>query len=145
MRIVLQRVKNASVSVNGKVTGSIQNGLLLLLGIHHDDTTANADFLVNKCVDLRIFSDQNGKMNLSLKDIDGEALVVSQFTLFGDCSKGRRPNFTSAAPADKGNQLYIYFVEQLKKSVRNVQTGIFGEHMDVCLINDGPVTLVLEK
>jgi D-tyrosyl-tRNA(Tyr) deacylase len=145
MRIILQRVKHAYVSVNGATVGQINKGVLLLVGVHKLDVAENADFLAAKCADLRIFTDSNDKMNLSLKDIDGEALVVSQFTLFGDCSKGRRPSFIDAAPPEKGNELYIYFVNKLKTHVRKVETGIFGAHMDVNLVNDGPVTLILEK
>ena len=125
--------------------GEIGKGILLLIGVHKDDTPEKADFLAAKCAGLRIFTDQDGKMNRSLKDIDGEALVVSQFTLLGDCSKGRRPSFIDAALPERGNELYSYFIEQLRKQVRNVQTGIFGATMEVELINDGPVTLILEK
>jgi D-tyrosyl-tRNA(Tyr) deacylase len=145
MKLVLQRVKKASVSVDGSITGNIGPGLLILLGVHEQDTTETADFLVKKCSELRIFSDQNDKMNLSVKDIDGEALVVSQFTLLADCNKGRRPNFTSAANPEKGNQLYTYFVNRLREQIRKVETGVFGANMQVELINDGPVTLILEK
>lgn len=145
MKLVLQRVKKASVSVDGSITGNIGPGLLIFLGVHEQDTTETADFLVKKCSELRIFSDQNDKMNLSVKDIDGEALVVSQFTLLADCSKGRRPNFTSAANPEKGNQLYTYFVNRLREQIRKVETGVFGANMQVELINDGPVTLILEK
>jgi len=145
MKLVLQRVKKASVSVDGSITGNIGPGLLILLGVHEQDTTETADFLVKKCSELRIFSDQNDKMNLSVKDIDGEALVVSQFTLLADCNKGRRPNFTSAANPEKGNQLYTYFVNRLREQIRRVETGVFGANMQVELINDGPVTLILEK
>jgi D-aminoacyl-tRNA deacylase len=144
MRIVLQRVKRASVSVNGTLTGSIGNGLLILLAIHKNDTTARADFLVDKCANLRIFADDTGKMNRSLIDIGGGALVVSQFTLYGDCTKGRRPSFTDAAGAEKGNELYEYFVRRTKDRIRNVETGVFGATMDVELVNDGPVTFVLD-
>jgi D-tyrosyl-tRNA(Tyr) deacylase len=145
MRIILQRVKHAYVSVNGATVGQINKGVLLLIGVHKLDVAENADFLAAKCADLRIFTDSNDKMNLSLKDVDGEALVVSQFTLFGDCSKGRRPSFIDAAPPEKGNELYTYFINKLKTHVRKVETGIFGAHMDVNLVNDGPVTLILEK
>jgi D-tyrosyl-tRNA(Tyr) deacylase len=145
MKLILQRVKKASVSINGSVTGNIGQGLLILIGVHGQDTTKTADFLAKKCSELRIFSDQNDKMNLSVKDIDGEALVVSQFTLLADCSKGRRPNFTSAANPEKGNQLYNYFVNRLREQIRRVETGVFGANMQVELINDGPVTLILEK
>jgi D-aminoacyl-tRNA deacylase len=145
MRIVLQRVKTARVIINGQSAGSIGPGILILLGIHIDDTPEKADFLAVKCADLRIFSDEQGKMNLSLIDIGGEALVVSQFTLFGDCSKGRRPSFIEAAPPEKGKMLYEYFVKKMKERVNKVETGVFGAMMDVELVNDGPVTLVLEK
>jgi D-tyrosyl-tRNA(Tyr) deacylase len=145
MKIVLQRVRCACVNVDGKCVGEIGKGLLLLLGVHTSDTTSEADFLVDKCVDLRIFSDSENKMNLSLTDVKGEVLVVSQFTLYGNCSKGRRPSFIEAAPPQKGNELYSYFVEKMKTRCRHVATGIFGAMMDVELVNDGPVTLVLEK
>jgi D-aminoacyl-tRNA deacylase len=145
MRIVLQRVKTARVTINGQSVGSIGNGILILLGVHKDDTLENANFLAVKCADLRIFSDEQGKMNLSLIDIGGEALVVSQFTLFGDCSKGRRPSFIEAAPPEKGKALYEYFVQRMKERVKKVETGVFGAMMEVMLVNDGPVTLILEK
>jgi D-tyrosyl-tRNA(Tyr) deacylase len=145
MRVVLQRVKNAKVTVEGKTVGQIGKGILLLIGVHKDDSPEKALFLAAKCADLRIFGDSEGKMNLSLKEINGEVLAVSQFTLFGDCSKGRRPSFIDAAPPEKGKELYEYFVNQLKKYAANVQTGIFGAMMDVELVNDGPVTLILEK
>jgi D-aminoacyl-tRNA deacylase len=145
MRIVVQRVKHASVTVDGNCVGAIEKGLLLLLGVHTTDTTKEADFLVDKCIDLRIFPDGEDKMNLSLADIDGEVLVVSQFTLYGNCAKGRRPSFIEAAPAEKGNELYSYFVSKIRSRCRKVATGIFGAMMDVELLNDGPVTLILEK
>jgi len=144
MVIVLQRVSTADVSVDGKVVGSIGRGLLILIGVHKDDGEAAADFLAAKCADLRIFPDDSGKMNLSLKDINGEALAISQFTLLGNCSKGRRPNFTEAAPSEKGRELYQRFVEKLKEQVQKVETGIFGADMKVSLLNDGPVTIVIE-
>lgn len=145
MKIVLQRVQRAQVTVDGKITGSINKGILILLGVHKDDTEEQADFLAAKCADLRIFSDDQGKMNLSLKEVNGEALVVSQFTLYGNCRKGRRPSYTDAALPDKGEQLYEYFVKKMKEQVTVVQTGIFGAMMDVELINDGPVTIILER
>jgi D-tyrosyl-tRNA(Tyr) deacylase len=145
MKIVLQRVKNARVNVDGTCVGEIGKGLLLLLGVHTDDTIREVDYMVDKCINLRIFSDADDKMNLSLADVDGEALVVSQFTLYGNCSKGRRPSFVDAAPPQKGNELYTCFVEKMKTKCRYVATGIFGAMMDVELLNDGPVTLVLEK
>jgi D-aminoacyl-tRNA deacylase len=144
MRIVLQRVKKASVTVNGTKAGSINAGILILLAVHKDDTPAQADYLAEKCANLRIFSDHEGKMNRSLADTGGGALVVSQFTLYGDCSKGRRPSFTGAADPAKGNELYEYFVGKLKALCPDVKTGVFGAMMDVELVNDGPVTFVLD-
>ncbi|MBN1308407.1 MAG: D-tyrosyl-tRNA(Tyr) deacylase [Chitinispirillaceae bacterium] len=145
MKIVLQRVNKAAVTVDDTTTGSIGRGVLLLVGIHANDTEAEAAFLADKCADLRIFPDENGKMNCSLVDIAGAALVVSQFTLLGDCGKGRRPSFIAAAPPEKGDALYRHFVERLKMRVANVQTGVFGAMMQVELINDGPVTMILER
>lgn len=145
MKIVLQRVLKASVSVDGTVSGSINRGIMLLLGVEQNDTERDADWLAEKCAYLRIFSDKNGKMNESVSDICGEALVISQFTLSGDCSKGRRPNFLLAAPPEKGEKLYNYFVDKMRSYIFNVQTGIFGAMMQVSLINDGPVTILLER
>jgi D-tyrosyl-tRNA(Tyr) deacylase len=145
MRIVLQRVKEAQVEVNGSVVGKIGKGLLILVGVHADDTHTQADYLATKCVDLRIFNDAEEKMNRSLTDIEGEVLVVSQFTLYADCSRGRRPSFTTAAQPTKGNELYEYFLAAMRTRVPVVQTGIFGAHMEVSLINDGPVTIILEQ
>lgn len=145
MKIVLQRVKHSSVRVNGETVGSIQKGVMILLGVHKDDTIDKAAILAAKCADLRIFSDSEGKMNLSLSDVNGGALVVSQFTLLGNCTKGRRPSYIEAAEPGKGKQLFDRFVAELKKRVPVVATGIFGAMMDVELVNDGPVTLLLEK
>ncbi|MDR2728556.1 MAG: D-tyrosyl-tRNA(Tyr) deacylase [Chitinispirillales bacterium] len=145
MIIVAQRVLSSSVTVDGQTAGSIEKGLLLLIGVHKDDTEADADFLAAKCAELRIFSDSEGKMNLSVNDIDGEALAVSQFTLLGNCQKGRRPSFIDAAPAQKGRELYEYFVKKLKEKVRKVETGIFGADMKVHLVNDGPVTVIINS
>ncbi|MBN1128883.1 MAG: D-tyrosyl-tRNA(Tyr) deacylase [Chitinispirillaceae bacterium] len=145
MRIVLQRVKKARVTIDSNTVGAINQGILILLGIHMDDTREMADFLAAKCADLRIFSDERDKMNLSLRDIGGEALVVSQFTLFGDCSRGRRPSFIEAAPPEKGKALYEYFVKKMKEQVKKVETGVFGAMMEVELVNDGPVTLIIDK
>jgi D-tyrosyl-tRNA(Tyr) deacylase len=145
MKIVLQRARKASVTISNKTTGSIGRGLLLLVGVHADDTEAEALFLADKCAELRIFPDENGKMNRSLVDVGGAVLVVSQFTLLGECTKGRRPSFINAAPPEKGDALYCFFVERLKTHVRDVQTGVFGAMMQVELINDGPVTLILER
>jgi D-aminoacyl-tRNA deacylase len=145
MRIVLQRVTRASVRIDGAVTASINKGILLLLGVHRDDTEEKAAFLAAKCAGLRIFSDAFGKMNLSCKEAGGEALLVSQFTLFGDCTKGRRPSFIEAAAPDKGRAVYEYFIQQLKNHGIATATGTFGAMMEVELVNDGPVTLLLEK
>ena len=145
MRILLQRVKQSEVRVDGKITGKIGKGLLLLVGITHTDTEKEADYLAEKCANLRIFEDENGKMNLSVKDVKGEILAVSQFTLYGDARKGRRPSFTSAARPENANKLYEYFVEKLNQLGFKRQTGIFQEHMDVELINDGPITMMLER
>jgi D-aminoacyl-tRNA deacylase len=145
MKVVLQRVKYARVKVDNQVVGEIQQGLLLLLGIHPADVPEHADFLVEKCSELRIFEDQDGKMNLSAKDIAGAALIVSQFTLYGDCRKGRRPSFTDAARPEVAVPLYEYFVQTMRKHLSQVETGIFGASMQVELLNDGPVTLILEK
>ena len=145
MIIVAQRVLSSSVTVDGQTAGSIEKGLLLLIGVHKDDTEADADFLAAKCADLRIFSDSDGKMNLSISDIGGEVLAVSQFTLLGNCQKGRRPSFIDAAPAQKGRELYEYFVNKLKERVRKVETGIFGADMKVHLVNDGPVTVIINS
>ncbi len=145
MRIVLQRVKSARVSVGGNSVGAIGPGLLILLGVHVNDTPAQADFLAAKCAELRVFSDSEGKMNRSLKEVGGGALVVSQFTLLGDCRKGRRPSYTDAAPPEKGTMLYEHFVRKMKEHITVVETGTFGAMMQVELVNDGPVTLVLDR
>ncbi|MBD3391797.1 MAG: D-tyrosyl-tRNA(Tyr) deacylase [Chitinivibrionales bacterium] len=145
MRIVLQRVKQARVRIDDAVVASIGPGILVLLGVHAGDTPDQSAFLAAKCADLRIFPDSEGKMNRSVTDTRGQALVVSQFTLYGDCRKGRRPSYTQAAPPAKGEELYERFVEQLKNHIPDVQTGRFGAMMDVELINDGPVTLILDK
>jgi len=145
MRIVVQRVKRASVTVNGALVGNIGRGLLLLVAVHANDTPESVEWLSVKCANLRIFEDESGKMNRSLLDVHGEALAVSQFTLFGDARKGNRPSFIEAAPAEKGQRLFDFFVIKLKELLPNVQTGTFGAVMDVELVNDGPVTLILDK
>ncbi len=144
MKIVLQRVNSASVTVEEKVVGEIKKGYLILLGIGHEDTKKDCDRLVEKLVNLRIFSDENDKINLSLIDIGGELLVVSQFTLYADCRKGNRPNFIQAAKPEPAEQLYEYFVKKCKEKLEAVQTGVFGASMKVSLENDGPFTVVLE-
>lgn len=145
MRAVIQRVKRAEVTVAGEVRGSIDQGLLILLGVAHADTPEQADWLVDKCAELRIFDDDSGQMNRSLLDVGGGALVVSQFTLLADCRKGRRPSWHDAAAPQMATQLYEYFVQRLRTRVGRVQTGVFGAMMDVELVNDGPVTIVLER
>lgn len=145
MRLVVQRVANAKVEVENNTIGSIKNGFLVLLGVGNDDETANADYLLKKLVNLRVFTDEQGKMNLSLMDIQGELLIVSQFTLYADCKKGNRPSFTNAAPPEKAKKLYEYFVLQAKNLGLKVETGSFGAHMKVELLNDGPVTILLEN
>lgn len=145
MRIVLQRVSRASVRVEGRCVGEIGPGILLLLGVHQNDSRQDADFLAEKCAELRIFPDQEGKMNLSAKEKGFGALVISQFTVYGDCHKGRRPNFMAAAPPAKANELYEYFIARLRAHLTLVEGGIFGAKMDVELVNDGPVTLILDR
>jgi D-aminoacyl-tRNA deacylase len=145
MRIVLQRVISASVEVAGETVGSIGPGLLVLIGVTHKDTPQDAAFLADKTAHLRIFSDDSGKMNRSVKDVGGGVLVVSQFTLYGDCRKGRRPGFDAAAPPEHARTLYEHYVERLKTHDLQVETGIFQAAMQVSLINDGPVTLILES
>ena len=145
MRLVVQRVKKAKVEVEGKTVGSINNGFLVLLGVTHTDTRKEADYLVKKLCNLRVFEDDNGKMNLGLKDVEGELLIVSQFTLYADCTQGNRPSFTNAAKPDVANELYEYFCEKCKEQNIKVEKGVFGADMKVSLLNDGPVTIILEK
>ena len=144
MRALLQRVTQARVSVGGAVVGEIGAGLLVLLGIAKADTAADAEFLAEKALNLRVFPDEEGKMNRSLLESQGGMLVVSQFTLYGDCRKGRRPGFDAAAPPEQARALYASFVEIARRSAVRVETGMFQAHMEVSLINDGPVTLMLE-
>ncbi|MDP4105392.1 MAG: D-aminoacyl-tRNA deacylase [Bacillota bacterium] len=145
MRVVVQRSKAASVTVAGEVTGQINNGLVLLVGVTHDDTKDDAAYLADKIVNLRIFEDEAEKMNLSLLDVGGQILSISQFTLYGDCRKGRRPNFMEAARPDQAIQIYDAFNRFLEEKGVHVETGRFGEMMDVALVNDGPVTLIVES
>ena len=146
MKIVVQRVKNAKVDVEGKTISKIEKGFLVLLGVTHTDTKEQADYLVKKLCNLRVFEDENGKMNLGLKDVNGELLIVSQFTLYADCSKGNRPSFTDAAKPKYAQELYEYFCNKCKEEYMiNVEKGIFGADMKVDLVNDGPVTIVIEK
>ncbi len=133
------------VEVEGKVVGKIGKGFLVLLGVTHSDTKEQADYLVKKLRNLRVFSDENDKMNLGLKDIDGEILIISQFTLYADCSHGNRPSFTEAAKSEQANELYEYFCAECEKNGIPIQKGIFGADMKVSLLNDGPVTIILEK
>ena len=145
MKIVLQRVAQASVRVGGEDIATISRGLLVLFGAEKNDDETKVIFLAEKILNLRVFSDERGKMNLSCLDISGEVLVVSQFTLAGDCSKGRRPGFDNAAPPNQAKSLYQNFIHQISKSGLNVNTGEFGADMQVDLINDGPVTFTLER
>lgn len=144
MKAVIQRVSHASVTVDGKICGQINQGFLVLLGVGLEDTENDCIRIADKLIKLRIFSDENGKINLSLKDISGELLIVSQFTLYADCRKGNRPNFIRAGKPDDAERLYNFFTEYCKKSIENVQTGIFGADMKVELLNDGPFTVILE-
>lgn len=145
MKVVIQRVSKASVTIEGICKGSINKGLMILVGIGSEDTKEIVDKYVKKIVKLRIFADKDGKTNLSLKDVDGELLVISQFTLYADCKKGNRPSFTMAADPKKGEELYNYFVETCKEHVNIVETGEFAADMDVELVNDGPFTIVLDE
>ena len=146
MKAVIQRVKCASVKIDGNLVGACNQGYMILLGVQQGDTEEDADKLLKKVPVLRIFEDENGKMNKSLLDVNGEALVVSQFTLLADCSHGRRPSFTNSAPPDVANALYEYFVQGMKDAgVQRVETGEFGADMAVELLNDGPVTILLDS
>ena len=144
MRAVVQRVSKASVTVDGQVVGAIGQGLLVLLGVGHGDSEQIVEKLWSKLVRLRIFEDEAGKTNLSLSDVNGQLLVVSQFTLYASCKKGNRPSFTDAGAPDEANRLYEWFVERARADVPVVQTGRFGAYMDVALVNDGPFTIVLD-
>jgi len=145
MRAVIQRVKNAEVKIDGKIVGKIGKGLLVLLAVHQDDTEDKIEKMATKIINLRIFADEEDKMNLSVKDVGGEILVVSQFTLYGDISKGNRPSFIESAKPDKAVPYYEKFVEKIKTSGLKTATGKFGAMMEVSLTNDGPVTIVVES
>ena len=144
MRLVVQRVKNASVTIDGELHSQINQGLLVLFGVSRDDTKSQADWLANKISVLRCFEDENEKMNLSIKDVNGEMLIVSQFTLCGDVKKGTRPSFDNAMPPKEANEMYEYFIGKVKEQGVPVKTGVFGADMKVCLLNDGPVTFVVD-
>ena len=145
MKVVLQKVKKASVSVEGKIVGEIDKGYCLLVGVHKESTEADAKYLAKKIVEARLFEDENEKLNLGLKDVNGSILSVSQFTLYADTKKGKRPSFTNAASAEEANELYNKFNEYLREEGIKVETGIFQTMMEVNIINDGPVTIIYEK
>ncbi|HEX6894651.1 MAG TPA: D-aminoacyl-tRNA deacylase [Bryobacteraceae bacterium] len=145
MRLVIQRVQKAHVEVAGETVGQIGTGLLVLVGVTHSDTRSDAEYLADRVVHLRIFADEQRRMNRSILDVGGAFLVVSQFTLYGGCKKGRRPSFDRAAPPDQARELYEYFVQRLRLSNTIVETGVFQAEMQVSLINDGPVTFVLDS
>lgn len=145
MKLVIQRVANAQVEVDKKIIGKINKGYLVLFGVKEGDTIDQADALAEKLCKLRIFEDENEKMNLSINDVEGELLIVSQFTLYANCEKGNRPSFVEAMEPKKANEMYEYFIERCKEKVKKVERGIFGADMKVTLLNDGPVTIILEK
>ncbi len=145
MKAVLQRVKSASVKVDGEIVGECGEGLLILLGVASGDTEKDADALAKKICGLRIFTDENDKMNLSVRDIDGEALVISQFTLMANYKHGNRPDFLESAPPAEADRLYEYFKGLISREIRHVGSGVFGAHMEVSLINNGPVTIVMDS
>ena len=145
MIAVLQRASEGKVTVEDRITGEIDSGLVILLGVAQGDTESDADFLADRIAGFRVFNDDQGKMNRSIRDVNGSALIISQFTLAGDWRKGRRPSFTSAAPPEEGERLYEYFCDQLRKLEVPVKTGEFGAMMKVSLINDGPVTFVMDS
>lgn len=145
MKVILQKVKKASVSVDGKIVGEIDEGYCLLVGVHKESTEADAKYLAKKIVEARLFEDENEKLNLGLKDVNGSILSVSQFTLYADTKKGKRPSFTNAASAEEANELYNKFNEYLREEGIKVETGIFQTMMEVNIINDGPVTIIYEK
>lgn len=145
MRIVIQRVAEAKVEVDGKITGNIGKGLLILLGVGKEDDKRIADRYIDKILKLRIFADDMDKTNLSINDVQGEVLVVSQFTLYADCRKGNRPDFINAGPAGKAEELYQYFLQEIRNRIGKVESGVFGAEMKVSLVNDGPFTIILDE
>lgn len=145
MRFVIQRAREASVTVDGEVIGKIDKGFVVLIGISNDDTKEIADKLIKKLIGMRIFSDEEGKINLSLENVGGGLLLVSQFTLYADCKKGNRPSFVNAGAPDMANEMYEYIVSECRKKIDVVETGSFGAHMDVRLLNDGPFTIILDS
>jgi len=145
VRAIIQRVSSASVSIDDEVVSSIGRGLLILVGFHKDDTDADSDYIITKSTGLRIFGDDNGMMNLSVADIDGEILVVSQFTLYGDARKGKRPSFSTSMPPTEALQFYDRFINRFKENFSSVKSGVFGADMQVSLVNSGPVTIMLDS
>lgn len=145
MRFVIQRVTQASVTIDNQVHGQIENGFLVLIGVADSDTKEIADKMIRKMLGLRIFADENGKTNVNLADVQGELLLVSQFTLYADCKKGNRPSFVKAGKPDMANEMYEYIIEECKKTVDKVETGVFGADMKVSLLNDGPFTILLDS
>lgn len=145
MRFVIQRVKNADVSVDKEIVGAINNGFLVFVGVSDTDTYEIADKMISKLLHLRIFEDENGKTNLDLKSVSGELLIISQFTLYADCRKGNRPSFTKAGKPDFANEIYQYIIKQCALEIPKVETGVFGAHMEISLINDGPFTIILDS
>lgn len=145
MRFIIQRVRNASVKVDNQITGEINQGFLVFIGVHKDDNIMIADKMIRKLLGMRIFSDENDKINLSLSDVNGQLLLVSQFTLYADCKKGNRPSFTDAARPELATELFDYIISECKKQNYDVQTGIFGADMKVSLLNDGPFTIILDS
>lgn len=145
MKFVIQRVSKASCTVDDQITGQIQKGFMVLIGVSDEDTREIADKMIKKLLGLRIFEDENGKTNLSLNDVDGELLLISQFTLYADCKKGNRPSFIRAGKPDMANEMYEYILAKCRESIPVVEKGIFGAHMEIALVNDGPFTIVLDS
>lgn len=145
MKLVIQRVSEASCKVDGKIVGQIKEGFMVLFGVTHTDTKEDADYLAKKLLNLRVFRDENDKMNLALKDINGELLIISQFTLYADCSHGNRPSFIEAAKPEQANELYEYFCDKCTQGGFNVEKGVFGADMKVSLLNNGPVTIIIDS